>query len=141
MTAMDPLDAGGMVGDLMTRDPIVVGADTPLSDVVDLLDRYDVSGVPVVDADGDLVGVISRTDLAQAQTMGPTGTTWRALTAGDRMTGPAVTVSEATSIADAVRLMQAEHVHRLVVVGEDGRIPLGLISTTDIVHAMAGRRA
>lgn len=137
---MDALDAGGMVGDLMTRDPIVVGVDTPLAAVVDLLDRYDVSGAPVVDADGDLVGVISRTDLAQAQTMGQPGTTWRALTAGDLMTGPALTVSESTSIADAVHRMQAEHVHRLVVVGDDGRIPIGLISTTDIVHAMAGRR-
>ena len=52
------------VGDLMTRDPIVVAADAPLRDAAELMDYIDISGLPVVGPDGELVGVISQTDLS-----------------------------------------------------------------------------
>ena len=39
-------------------------------------------------------------------------------------------------MADAAALMEREHVHRLVVVGEDGAVPIGIMSTTDLVRAI-----
>ena len=52
------------VGRLMTDDPVVVGLDTPLVEAASIMDFYRISGLPVVDAEGRLAGVISQTDLA-----------------------------------------------------------------------------
>jgi len=125
-----------LVKDLMTRDPIVVAADLPLPEVAELLDRSDVSGAPVVDADGNLVGVISTTDLARVRATDDLWARWPGLAARHLMTHPALTVTAETPVPDAIRRMESEHVHRLVVVADDGRTPIGVISTTDIVHAM-----
>lgn len=137
---MDPLALDAMVGDLMTRDPIVVTEDTPLPDVVDLLDRFDVSGVPVVDQWGDVAGVISRTDLVKVRSTEDLWASWPGLTARHLMSRPALTVSEDTPLAEAIHRMETDQVHRLVVVADDGRTPIGLLSTTDIVRTMTGRR-
>jgi CBS domain-containing protein len=130
-----------IVSDLMTRDPIVVGEDTPLPEVAEIIERSDVSGLPVIDAAGDVVGVISRTDLARVRATDDLWSRWPGLAARHLMTHPALTVSAETPITDAIRRMEAEHIHRLVVVADDGRTPIGVISTTDIVRAMTGRRS
>lgn len=137
---MDPTLTEDLVRDLMTRDPIVVGADTPLPEVADLLEGSDVSGVPVIDTSGDCIGVISRTDLMRARATDDLWARWPGLVARHLMTHPALTVSADTPVPDAIRRMEAEHVHRLVVVADDGTTPIGVISTTDIVRAMTGRR-
>ncbi len=49
-------------GDLMTIDPVVVAVDAPLQEAERLIRDYRVSGLPVIDRDGMLVGVISQTD-------------------------------------------------------------------------------
>ena len=138
---MDRTAAGDLVRDLMTPDPIVVGADTPLPEVAELLERSDVSGVPVVDLAGGLVGVISRTDLMKVRATDDLWSRWPGLAAKHLMTHPALTISAETPIPVAIRRMEAEHVHRLVVVADDGTTPIGVISTTDIVRAMTGRRS
>lgn len=125
-----------LVKDLMTRDPILVAVDMPLPEVAALLDRSDVSGAPVVDPDGSLVGVISTTDLARVRATDDLWARWPGLVARHLMTHPALTVTEDTPVNDAIRRMESEHIHRLVVVAADGRTPIGVISTTDIVHAM-----
>jgi CBS domain-containing protein len=136
---MDPEPTAGTVAELMTRGPIVVGQDTPLPEVAEILEAADISGMPVVGADGELVGVISRTDLARVRATDDLWARWPGLAARHLMSHPALTISADTPIATAVRRMEADHVHRLVVVGDDGRTPIGLISTTDIVRAMTGR--
>jgi CBS domain-containing protein len=136
---MAPDQTDGTVAELMTRDPIVVSEDTPLPEVAELLERADISGMPVVGPEGELVGVISRTDLARVRATDDLWARWPGLAARHLMTHPALTISADTPISAAVRRMEADHVHRLVVVGEDGRTPIGLISTTDIVRAMTGR--
>lgn len=136
---MDTSD--GLVRDLMTRDPILVDADTPLPKVADLIERADVSGLPVVDAQGDLVGVISRTDLIRARATDDLWSRWPGLAARHLMTQPALTVSAETPVPEAIRRMESEHVHRLVVVADDGRTPIGIISTTDVVRAIVGGRS
>lgn len=56
-----------LVADVMTIDPVVVVEDAPLEDAARLLRTYSISGLPVVDRDGALVGVISQTDLVAVE--------------------------------------------------------------------------
>ncbi len=129
----------GTVGELMTREPIVVSVDTPVSEVADLMDRFGISGLPIVDRHGHLVGVVSQTDLLRARATADLWTRWPTLAAGHLMTQPALTASSEMPIEEAVSRMESNHVHRLVVVADDGATPIGVISTTDLVRAMAGR--
>ncbi len=54
------------VGDLMTLEPVVIRSDASLSEAVQLMDLHAVGGLPVVDGAGDVVGVITTTDLVHA---------------------------------------------------------------------------
>ncbi len=127
------------VADVMTIDPIVVHVDDPLESAERLLAAYDVSGLPVLDAGGNLVGVISRTDIA------PTGnaavdtivrTNARRLAVGELMSSPAVRVQLTASLVEAARVMHDGHVHRVVVTDDEGR-PVGILSASDFVALVA----
>ncbi|HXG41021.1 MAG TPA: CBS domain-containing protein [Candidatus Limnocylindrales bacterium] len=128
------------VASLMTPRPIVVTVDTSLAEVAELLDRGGISGVPVVDLGGYLVGVLSRTDLVRARTNEALWGRWPTLTARDLMSSPAVTIAATAPIEEAARLMEREGVHRLVVVGDDGETPIGILSIGDLVHEIAAHR-
>jgi CBS domain-containing protein len=127
------------VAELMTRDPIVVGVDTRLADAAELMDFYRVSGLPVVDEDGRLVGVISQTDLLHARTTQALWQAWPGLAVRHLMTEPAVSVLSNTSVTEAAALMERLYIHRLVVVDPVEATPIGVLSVTDLVHAMAER--
>ena len=127
------------VGELMTRDPVIVSVDASRHDVAELLDRFDISGLPVVDVDGSLVGVISQMDLLRARSAEDLWNRWPGLTARDLMSSPALTVTPRTSAFEAATRLEAHHVHRLVVVADDETTPIGLLSATDVVRAIAGR--
>lgn len=127
-----------VVGDLMAVDPIVVEADAPLAEAARLMEGRKVSGLPVVDGAGALVGVISQTDLLRARATEHLWANWAGLRVHHLMTTPAVTVHRVTPLALAARRMERHHVHRLVVVDEhDEARPIGILSTSDIVRAMA----
>jgi CBS domain-containing protein len=138
-------NSGGVastVGDLMHPDPIVVLADAPLAEAARLLDRHRIGGLPVVDATGMLVGVVSQTDLLRARVTEHLWANWPGLAVRHLMTSPAITVRPSLPIPAAARLMERERVHRLVVVDEDDeRVPIGILSTGDLVHAMTGAPA
>jgi CBS domain-containing protein len=127
------------VGGLMTHDPISASVDLPLADAAGLMDFYRVSGLPVVDGEGCLVGVISHTDLLHARTTEALWDVWPALTVGDLMTHPAVTVTWDTTVDEAAQLMERLRIHRLVVIDADGETPIGVLSVTDLVRSMAER--
>lgn len=124
------------VGALMSTDPIVVSADAPLADAARLLEKHHVHGLPVVDALGGVVGVVSQTDMLRARTTQDLWTRWPGLRVRHLMTSPALTIDAEAEVATAASLMERERVHRLVVVAADERTPIGVISTTDLVHAM-----
>jgi len=128
-----------LVADVMTIDPIVVGVDSTLEDAARLLHAYSITGLPVVDAGGSLVGVISQTDLLFVGG-GAVGRAIRAqatgIRVGELMTSPAVTVSMTTSLEEAARVMRDGHIHRVVAVDEDGR-PVGVLSAMDFVDLYA----
>jgi CBS domain-containing protein len=134
MNVVDPTERG--VATLMTRDPVVIDADASVADVAEMLDAYGVSGMPVVDFEGEVVGVISQTDLVRLRGESLPWSAWHGLRARDLMTRPAVTIASGASLAEAARSMPARHVHRLVVV-DDSAEPVGVISESDLVREIA----
>jgi CBS domain-containing protein len=127
------------VGQMMTDDPIVANVDMPLADAAAMMDFYRISGLPVVDWNGGLVGVVTQTDLLHARTTEALWAAWPGLAVRHLMTRPAVTVTADVTVDDAARLMEERAIHRVVVTGEDGLTPIGVLSVSDLVHAMALR--
>lgn len=125
------------VGDAMTPDPVIVSVDCPLTEVAELLDFYSISGLPVLDWSGFLVGVVSQTDIVRAQADEDLSARWSQLAVRDVMSRPALTVSPAVSLEQAARIMAEHHVHRLVVVGGGDEEPVGVLSSSDLVRAVA----
>lgn len=133
-----PRNAPQQVGDLMTAQPVVVHVDAMLADAARLLDQHRIDGLPVVDATGALVGVISQTDLLRARATEYLWANWAALRVKHLMTSPALTIGRSQSLSTAARKMERNHVHRLVVVADDDESqPVGVISTSDLVHEMS----
>lgn len=127
------------VGELMTPDPIVIEDDASLDHAVRLLEENEITGLPVVDRDGVLVGVISHTDIIRARAVAHLWHRWPGLRVRHLMHAPALTADRAMSLEEAAQIMERSHVHRLVVVGDDQLRPVGIISTTDLVRALAHR--
>ena len=126
------------VSELMTADPLVLPSDLAARDAARLLEFYRVSGAPVVDDDGDVVGVVSQSNLVHAFTTGSLLEALPGLSVRDLMSRPAITVRGGATAEEAVRLMEAHHVHRLIVVGADEHTPIGILSQSDLVRALAG---
>lgn len=126
------------VGDLMAVEPVVIHANASLDDAASLLDLHGISGLPVVDRSGSLVGVLSQTDLVRARSTQYLWANWPGLAVRHLMTSPAITVHRSTPLVLAASRMERQHIHRLVVVAdEDDTLPIGILSMTDLVHAIA----
>jgi CBS domain-containing protein len=136
------------VADLMTTDVLSVGPDTPLKEVAVLLAERRISGAPVVDAEGRLLGVVSEADILakerrpRRQTRfgrllgypeAPSGKA-AARTAGEAMTSPAITIGPERRADAAAALMLDRAVNRLPVVGRDGKLE-GIVTRADLVRA------
>jgi CBS domain-containing protein len=129
------------VGDRMSLEPIVVGMTASLNEAVRLMDQHQVSGLPVVDRSGSLVGVLSQRDLARARSTEHLWAGWPGLAVRHLMTHPAVTVRRSIPLDVAIRRMERMRIHRLVVVDDrDSELPIGVLSLTDVVHSMALER-
>lgn len=133
---------GPIVAEHMAASPILVREDASLTEAVSLMDRHHVHGLPVVDAEGTLVGVLSQTDLNRARSTEYLWANWPGIAVRHLMTSPAITVRRSTPLLAAARRMEEEHIHRLVVV-EDGdeTNPVGVLSMTDLIHALAAETA
>ena len=125
------------VAELMSIDPVTIGADEPAHAAEQRMAERRVSGLPVVDRDGRLVGVVSQTDIVRAHASGQSLAAWPGLAVRHLMTAPAITIRIDESLVDAARRMEDRHVHRLVVVAADGRTPIGVVSTLDLVGGLA----
>jgi CBS domain-containing protein len=126
------------VADVMVLDLVVVRANAPIEQAAELMDRHHVSGLPVVDTTGTLVGVVSQTDLVRARSTEYLWANWPGLSVRHLMTSPPVTVQRSTPLAIAAARMERNHIHRLVVVADDDEtLPIGILSATDLVHDIA----
>lgn len=139
---LDPdtaVSASTTVAELMTPDPITIEESASAEAAVRMLEENEVSGLPVVDRDGVLVGVLSQTDIVRARAVGHLWARWPGLRVRHLMHSPALTADRAMSMEEAAQLMERAHVHRLIVVDEDQATPIGILSTTDLVRALAHR--
>jgi CBS domain-containing protein len=117
------------VKDVMTTPAITVREDASLHDVAEVLAMQRVSGLPVVDPDGAIVGVISEADIIRKEA----GQLSEARTAGEAMTAPALTIEPWRPVTEAARAMLREQVNRLPVVS-DGEL-VGIVARADLVQA------
>lgn len=122
------------VQDWMHRGVITCAPETPVAEAAAIMDARDISALVVVDKNGDVLGVISRTDLVNARFIEPYMKHWRGLSAQHLMSKPVISVSAETRIEDAVLLVFEKRIHRLVVVeSSEGRSrPVGVLSVTDL---------
>jgi CBS domain-containing protein len=129
---------GAIVADHMAPSLVLVRADASLTEAAGLMDRHHIHGLPVVDRDGVLVGVLSQTDLNRARSTEYLWANWPGLAVRHLMTSPAITIHRSTPLLAAARRMEEEHIHRLVVVEDgDDTNPVGVLSMTDLIHALA----
>ena len=154
---MNPLDKPLHLlraADLMTRDLVLIPEDMPLAEAARRLVNNQVSGAPVVDFNGALVGVISAADfLAQvthdhARSTCPTSACvyaeWQVVDVDQlpeesvhcHMTADPVFASGDASVAELARMMVDAHVHRVIIVDSERR-PEGIVTSTDILAAVA----
>ena len=136
------------VAQLMTTHVLTVGPDTPLKDVAELLGARGISGAPVVDEAGLLLGVVSEADILAKERRPPLpGRLARLLgrhevveakaaarTAGEAMTAPALTVGADRRVDAAAAVMLDRSVNRLPVVDRDGSL-VGIVTRADLVRA------
>lgn len=128
--------SGSTVASLMTGSPVVVSESDAIASVAELLAGFQISGLPVVDSDAHLVGVISQTDLVRLRGSTLPWTGWHGLMVRDLMSRPAKTIAGSSPLDAAARQMTAEGVRRLVVV-DRRQIPIGVISESDLVREIA----
>lgn len=149
--------------DLMHPDPITVHYDTPVAEVIRLFMDRRISGVPVLNPEGAVVGVVTIRDiLAHQETVEHVLSTetdyYRALEAeegrwardyqikegdltpvGEIMTPKVICVDADASVRMMARVMVKEHIHRLFV-AEHGKLA-GVVTTSDLLQLMADGRA
>jgi CBS domain-containing protein len=126
------------VRDLMSAPAISVRPETSLRDVTATFEHRDISSVPVTDASGKLVGIVTMTDLlaeAHVETTGAAAIlriTPPARTAGDLMRTRVHTVYPETPVRDAAKTMIDHRIHRVIVVEKEK--PVGVLSTRDVMR-------
>ncbi|MFB7917150.1 CBS domain-containing protein [Streptomyces sp. NPDC056061] len=124
----------------MTDDVVSIVPTSSFKEVAKLLAQHDVSGLPVLDEEDRVVGVVSESDLLglrvgrapHAAATGRPGTAATGMTAGDIMSAPAVTVRAEAAAPDAARLMARRGVERLPVVDHEDRL-VGILTRRDLL--------
>lgn len=148
------------VADVMSPDIMTVTEDMTTDELARYLTEREISGAPVVDSQGHLIGVVSMTDIGrqmaepsdfaassrsefydgtaadvQLEDLGQRYVEERAVTVRDVMTPVVHHVPTSAGIADAARIMIDRHIHRLVVT--EGREPVGIVTSMDLLRVIA----
>lgn len=146
------------VAEVMTHNPIMVNPQTPLKEAIQILAEKRISGLPVINDAGKLVGIISETDLMWQET-GVTPPAYimfldsviylqnpatydrdlhKALgqTVGEVMSKNPLTINLDKPIKEAAKMIQEHKVHRLPVLDSTGKV-IGILTRGDIIRAMA----
>jgi CBS-domain-containing membrane protein len=136
--ADEPIPAG-VAGDIMTRAPVTIREDRPASEALRRLVTRGLKRLPVIDADGRLVGMLSRLDLLRAVDDGYTGVAGddatrrvRGMVVAEVMRRDPATVRPGTPAPEVIDALLTAPTRRVLVTAPDGRL-LGLISDADIV--------
>lgn len=149
--AVERISKSVLARDVMTKEVFVVRRETPLDEVADLMGRRSISGLPVVDDERRILGVISEKDfLARMGEAGPKNFMTvianclkakgcialpiRAKQAGDIMSSPALTVHEDRPYSEVADLMAKRAINRVPVTDAEGRL-IGIITRNDLIRA------
>ncbi|AGF52346.1 IMP dehydrogenase [Synechocystis sp. PCC 6803] len=147
------------VGEVMTPNPITVKPDTPLQDAIRLLAENRISGMPVLDDQEKLVGVISDTDLMWQESGVDTPPYVMLLdsiiylqnparherelhkalgqTVGEVMNDVPISILPTQTLREAAHLMNEKKIRRLPVLNVESRQLIGILTQGDIIRAMA----
>ena len=142
--------------DIMSTEVVTARSDTPLRELARTMLEADVSGLPVVDDGGKLLGMVTETDLIESQQKLHFPTVIAlfdavvyvesskhfeekvhkaaAATAGELMHTPVVTVTPETPLADLAETMGSKKVHHLPVVAGDKLV--GIVGKADVVRGI-----
>jgi acetoin utilization protein AcuB len=133
-------DTGITVADYMTRSPATVHSDALVRGVVDMMRKRKIRHLPVVDREGNLVGIVTDRNLRQVvfdpaiqDRLGDLAAALNTLTVRDVMTWGVVTVRPEAQIREAARIMRERKVGALPVV--DGERVVGMLTETDVLRA------
>jgi CBS domain-containing protein len=144
----------------MSPDIMTVADDMTTDELARYLTEHEISGAPVVDAQGHLVGMVSLTDIGREvaepsefgspersefyrdtddltlEDLAQRSVEERAVAVRDVMTPVVHQVPASASVAKAARIMIEHHIHRLVVT--QGKEPVGIITSMDLLRVVAG---
>jgi CBS domain-containing protein len=123
--------------ELMTRFVVTVLPTATLAEVARTLSEHAISGVPVCEADGTLVGIISEGDLIRPLARGEHRRFEGQSRAREIMRSEVVSAAETTSVRDIVAAMIAHEIKRVPIV-RDGRL-VGIVTRADLVKTMVHR--
>ena len=149
--AIDRLRHSVKAKDVMTRNVISVEENTSLEEVAEVLNHQVISGVPVIDYNKSVVGVISEKDFLFhmgakekrtfmgvvahcLKSKGCVAISMRKQNAKDIMTSPAVTVDEKTPVSEIANIFIEENINRTPVVGPGQKL-VGIVTRTDIIRS------
>ncbi|KPV40205.1 hypothetical protein AN478_08755 [Thiohalorhabdus denitrificans] len=146
--------------EIMTPDPVTVTEDTGVQEVAELLLETQHHGVPVVDEDNRLVGLVTDSDLVDSNkrihlptmitildTLIPISGVKQyeedlrkatATTAGDLCTRDVDYVTPEADLSEVATLLSEHHIHIVPVLDEDQKL-LGIVTNTDIIRALSQR--
>lgn len=126
-----------LVKHIMHNGVIGCKPDTPLSEVVRILSDTDIHALVVTGREGEVVGIVSHMDVIPLLSED-----LAKHTASEIMTKKVISVAPDATVADAVAVMVGKRIHRLVVTEAEGDklLPVGVLSTTDIVREMRGSK-
>ncbi|MHC4120360.1 MAG: CBS domain-containing protein [Planctomycetota bacterium] len=117
--------------DVMTRQVICIGKDTPIFEAIKLMAKNNVTGVPIVDNDNTLVGILSEQDVLR---LFHTFEDEKDRTANDFMTQPAIHFEEDERLLDVCCCLRENSIRR-VPVTSNGKV-VGVVSRSDIVKCI-----
>jgi len=111
--------------DVMTREVITINPAATIRELSEILVRNRISGVPVMDGKGKILGVVSEADVVEK----------KGKRVGSILSAPAITVTEETPVEEIAKLMTFRKVKRLPVAR--GAKLMGIVNRADIVRAIA----
>jgi len=136
---------------IMMRTVVSVPVDTPLEKVAEMMATHRISGVPVIGANQQILGVISEKDFLREITATQTPSLMHFIerclkniscsveslhsrTARDIMTAPAITLDGEASLAQIAGLLRVHSINRVPIIDDRQRV-IGIVARSDIVHA------
>jgi IMP dehydrogenase len=108
---------------VMIFDPITIQAEATVAEALNLMSEYRIGGIPVVDSNGLLKGIVTNRDLRFENNM--------AKKIGEIMTTDLITINHQTGLEAAAKILQKHKIEKLPMIDENGKL-MGLITFKDI---------